>query len=180
MGSLPVTPHGHFRCLPRVLATNETCRNICHLQKSTEHTWWWELCLITFLDCLCYILVLFPTPSWHFFLFPLFAYQFQGIWHKLCWNVVDFTGWLTQVLCERNIREIFVACDTTPRSVVVAVWPWEDKKRVGGGEIKGLWRSNKWHHSRLRQRAITRRPSPHKITLRTCICAAPLDALRLL
>lgn len=38
IGSLPVTAHGHFRCSPRALAINETCRNICHWQKSTENT----------------------------------------------------------------------------------------------------------------------------------------------
>lgn len=80
--------HGHFRCSPRVSATNETCRNICHWQKKKNsentgiHLWWWELCLITFLYQLFYLF----RFQLHHDIFPsfllLYPYQFQAFYRQ--------------------------------------------------------------------------------------------------
>lgn len=145
MGSLPVTGHGHFRCSPQALATNETCRNICHWLKSTEntgiHLWWWELILITFLFCLFCILVPFPAPSSHFSFLPFDPYQFQGVCRQICWNVVYFTvprliAHIAQVLWELNFKVIFFRslrvakmCHGSDGCVCVPVRGWKTSGR---------------------------------------------------
>lgn len=185
MGSLPVTGHGDFRCSPRALATNETCRIICHWLKSTEntriHLWWWELILITFVFCLFCILVPFPPPSGHFSFLPFDPYQFQGVCRQICWNVVYFTvprliAHIAQVLFELNFKAIFFwllrvakMCRGLDGCVCVAVrgWKtsgrWRDKRVV---KVKKMAPFKTTLKSKFASH-ITIRPSPHKITLRT-------------